>query len=194
VLDNVLDTTLALLAEHGYAFSVDDVARTADVHKTTIYRHWPTKAALIGGAVARLAQVEIDTTRSDDPIADLTRLALGVARTLRTGAAMGALRAVLAAAVDDPEIVPMARQFLTSRYRLAVDILRDASDRGVIRDDVDPTLIWEAIVNPLHLRSVLGTPADDDVARMLVSIVVDGARGRSANPQAHRTAATRSTR
>ncbi len=38
VLDQVLDATLSLLAEYGYAFSVDDVAEAADVHKTTIYR------------------------------------------------------------------------------------------------------------------------------------------------------------
>ncbi|MTA14196.1 MAG: TetR family transcriptional regulator [Actinobacteria bacterium] len=43
VLDRVLDTTLALHGEHGYASTVDDVADQADVRKTTIYRRWPRR-------------------------------------------------------------------------------------------------------------------------------------------------------
>lgn len=175
VLDHVLDTTLAFLAEHGYGFSVDDVARAAGVNKTTIYRRWPTKAALVGAAVARLAAIEVPDRRTDDPIADLTRLALDVARALRTGAGMGALRAVLAAAVDDPQIVPVARQFLTGRYQVAVDIIRAAVDAGALRDDIDPTIVWEAIVNPLHVRAILGAPASDRVCRQLVTLALAGA-------------------
>jgi AcrR family transcriptional regulator len=175
VLEQVLDATLALLAEHGYGFSVDDVAREANVHKTTIYRRWPTKAALVGAAVARLAALAVPADRSADPIADLTHLALGVARALRTGAGTGALRAVLAAAGDDPEIVPTARQFLTGRYQLAVDIINDGVAAGTFRDDNDPTVIWEAIVNPLHIRAILGTPASDHTTRQLVTLAVAGA-------------------
>jgi AcrR family transcriptional regulator len=175
VLDHLLDTTLAFLAEHGYAFSVDDVARAAGVNKTTIYRRWPTKAALVGAAAARLASIEVPGRRTDDPIADLTRLALDVARALRTGAGMGALRAVLAAAVDDPQVVPVARQFLTGRYQIAVDLIRAAVDAGALRDDIDPTIVWEAIVNPLHVRAILGTPASDHVCRQLVTLALAGA-------------------
>ncbi|MFN6118922.1 MAG: helix-turn-helix domain-containing protein [Actinomycetes bacterium] len=43
MLDRVLDTTLALHGEHGYASPVDDVADQADVRKTTIYRRWPRR-------------------------------------------------------------------------------------------------------------------------------------------------------
>ena len=175
VLDHVLDTTLAFLAEHGYAFSVDDVARAAGVHKTTIYRRWPTKAALVGAAAARLAAIEVPDRRTGDPITDLTRLALDVARALRTGAGAGALRAVLAAAGDDPQIVPVARRFLTGRYQVALAIIQAAIDGGRLCDDIDPTIVWEAIVNPLHMRALLGTPASDHVCRQLVHLALAGA-------------------
>lgn len=175
VLDHVLDTTLALLGEHGYAFNVDTVAEQAGVHKTTIYRRWPTKAALVAAAVGKLAAEEIPDRRSDDPIDDISQLALGVARALRTGAGSGAIRAVLAAAADDPELVATARQFLTGRYQVAIRLIQTAVDRGLLRDDVDPILVWEAIVNPLHLRAILGTPASDDTARRLVDLTLHGA-------------------
>jgi len=175
VLDRVLDTTLVLLAEHGYAFSVDDVAAQADVHKTTIYRRWPTKAALVAAAVGRLATIQIPVHHTDDPLADLRALALDVARALRTGAGSGAIRAVLAAAADDPELVPSARQFLMGRYQLAVDIIQRGMDEGTFRQDLDPTIVWEAIVNPLHIRAILGHPASDHTARQLVELALHGA-------------------
>jgi AcrR family transcriptional regulator len=175
VLDRVLDTTLELLAERAYSFSVDEVAERAGVHKTTIYRRWPTKAAIVAAAAGRLAATEVPATRTDDPVDDLTRLAVGVARVLRKPVGNGTLRAVLAAAADDPELVATARGFLTGRYRLAVDMVRDAIAAGRVRDNVDPTLVWEAIVNPLHVRALLGMPASDRTARALVAVVLDGA-------------------
>lgn len=175
VLDRVLDTTLGLLAEHGYAFTVDDVAEQAGVHKTTIYRRWPTKATLVGAAASRLASIEVPERRTDDPVADLTRLAVDVARALRTGAGSGAIRAVLAAAADDPELVPTARQFLIGRYQVATRILQYAIDRGDLRDDLEPSVVWEAIVNPLHMRAILGLPASDHTARQLVDLALHGA-------------------
>lgn len=172
VLDQVLDTTLEFLAEHGYVFSIDDIAEKAGVHKTTIYRRWPTKAALVAAAVSRLASIEIPARRTNEPLDDLTRLAVDVARVLRTGVGRGALQAVLAAAAQDPDLVPTARQFLSGRYEIAVAILQDAIDRGELRDDIDPTLAWEAIVNPLHMRAILGVPASDHTARQLVQLVL----------------------
>ena len=44
----VLDAAFAELDEHGYGgFSIDAVARRSGVHKTTIYRRWPTREALL---------------------------------------------------------------------------------------------------------------------------------------------------
>jgi AcrR family transcriptional regulator len=171
----VLDTTLELLAEGAYGFSVDDVARRAGVHKTTIYRRWPTKAAIVAAAAGRLAAAEVPVSRSGDPIADLTTLAVAVAGVLRTPAGSGSIRAVVAAAGDDPDLVTAAHDFLTGRYRLAIDIVRDAVAAGSVRDDVDPRLVWEAIVNPLHVRAILGAPASDRTARDLVALVLAGA-------------------
>ena len=174
MLDGILDATLGLLAERGYDFSVDDVAAAAGVHKTTIYRRWPTKAALVAGASAKLAEVAVPERRSDDAVADLTALAVDVARALRSDTGSGALRALLAAAADEPDLVPTARAYLTGRYEVAVARIRDAAAEGLLRDDCPPTLVWETMVNPLHMRALLGTPADDATAAALVRLVLDG--------------------
>ena len=49
----VLEAAAELLTEVGYdKMRVEDVAARAGVHKTTVYRRWPTKAALTADATA----------------------------------------------------------------------------------------------------------------------------------------------
>jgi AcrR family transcriptional regulator len=56
----VLRATLAVLAARSYAgFTVEAVAATARVAKSTIYRHWPTKLALIADALETLNEQPI---------------------------------------------------------------------------------------------------------------------------------------
>src|SRR5215475_13461579 len=48
VREAVLTAAFAELDEHGYAgFNIEAVARRSGVHKTTIYRRWPTREALL---------------------------------------------------------------------------------------------------------------------------------------------------
>lgn len=55
--DEILTVALAMLREQGYAaLTVDAVAERAGVAKTTVYRRWPSKGALIAAAIAPLAE------------------------------------------------------------------------------------------------------------------------------------------
>jgi len=176
VLDTILDATLGLIAERGYAFTIDEVAERSGVHKSTIYRKWATKASLVGVAVERLASIEVPIPDTGAPLDDLTTLALLVAKSLRAPTGAQAIRSVVAAASEDPVIVDVARQFLGGRYAAAVQLVERAMTDGELRSDIDPLLVWQAMVNPLHLRAILGQPADDITARRLVDLVLDGVR------------------
>lgn len=178
--DRVLDACLELLAQRGYRFRVDEVAARADVHKTTIYRRFPTKALLVAAAMGRLAGREVPFARSEDPLADLADLLVAVSRALQSDAGRNGLQAAAAASAEDGDLLPVARDFLTHRYGLATSIIEDAMAAGAIRTDLDPTLVWESMVNPLHLRSILGIPFDDDTARGLLALVLEGCRDRHA--------------
>jgi hypothetical protein len=47
---------------------------------------------------------------------------------------------------------------------------------GRIRPDLEPVLVCQAVVTPLHLNAVPGGPLDDDTARGLLDLVLTGAR------------------
>lgn len=176
VLDAVLDATAAAMAERGYGFAVDDVARSAGVHKTTVYRRYPTKPQLVSAAVERLAAREISAPASGDAAADLTDLAVQVARALGGPIGGQVLRAAVAAASEDPTLVGITREFLTGRYAMAVAIVEAGKRAGQLRADVDGDLLWRAIVNPLHLAAICDEPADELTARRLAALVLGGAR------------------
>jgi AcrR family transcriptional regulator len=55
VVRRVLDAAIVELARSGYAgFRMDEVVSMAGVNKTTIYRRWPSRAALIAALVSRM--------------------------------------------------------------------------------------------------------------------------------------------
>ncbi len=55
VVRRVLDAAVVELARSGYAaFRMDEVASMAAVNKTTIYRRWPSRAALVAALVDRM--------------------------------------------------------------------------------------------------------------------------------------------
>ena len=182
VVDAVLHATVALVAERGYGFSVDDVARRAHVHKTSIYRRYATRAALVSAAVEGLTSREISIALTSDPLADLSTLAVSVAALLASPAGARTLRAVVASASEDEEAVTTARRFLAGRFDLVVDIVARAVTLGQLRAGTDPVSLWGAIVNPLHVRVLLGYPVTEGAARDLVDLALEGARVKSAPP------------
>jgi AcrR family transcriptional regulator len=80
----VLATTYQLLTEAGISgLSVDEVARRSGVAKTTIYRHWPSRSALVLDACSKLgAKREAPDTGTLH--GDLTALTSDLAHRLKT--------------------------------------------------------------------------------------------------------------
>jgi AcrR family transcriptional regulator len=85
--ETILAAARALLDESGYAaFNVDVIAERTGIAKTTIYRRWPTKGALVAAA--------IDSTPATDPDALLRETEQLLSRL--AGADLEVLRAVIA--------------------------------------------------------------------------------------------------
>ncbi|MGF6884289.1 AcrR family transcriptional regulator [Nocardia sp. GAS34] len=99
--DQVLDTAAALFAARGDEVQMADVARAAGVGVGTIYRHFPTRRALIAAvAHRRFAEIMAYARRSSMPNPDvrqaLTDLFTHIAQVHERGRALsGAIESVL---------------------------------------------------------------------------------------------------
>ena len=152
------------------SLSIDDVARRAGVHKTTVYRRWPTKAELVADAALAHADDHVPLPDTGDLVTDLRFLARAVASNLEATAAT--TRALVAASLTTAEGSAGMHEFWTNRLAASTAIIDRAAARGDIPDDTDAVLAIEMLVGPLWLRFLLtGEPIDHVVADQLASRV-----------------------
>src|SRR5262245_35999677 len=104
------------LIEHGFdQLDLADVARRAEVGKTTIYRRWGTAAGLVTDLLKEMAEQSLPRTDTGSLIEDLRANARLVQRTL-VDTRQGALfRAVIVAATCDPRTAEALHHFYTVR-------------------------------------------------------------------------------
>ena len=139
--DAILRAAAEELTESGYAgLTMDRVARRAGTNKNTIYRRWPSRAAL---GIAAYRQLAVATAPSPDT-GDLRGDALELLRRTNrnwSSPTGGILRALLAGARDDPQLLAQIQEHSTDAGSAAwLAILARAVARG------------EAPADALHLR------------------------------------------
>ena len=77
----VLSATTEILAQRGYDdLSYEEVADRADVHRTTLYRWWPTKADLVLDAMLTRAGSVVQMRHTHDLEADVLAFLRAVVR------------------------------------------------------------------------------------------------------------------
>ncbi|MEU8693390.1 TetR/AcrR family transcriptional regulator [Streptomyces sp. NPDC048665] len=153
---------LALVGDVGYPkTTVEGIAARAGVGKQTIYRWWPSKAAVLLEAFLDLSmQAAQEAGQAPYVIPDTGDLAADLKTVLRiTVDQMADPRfEVPARALAAEGLVnePLGREFvaklLEPQLQLYVDRLRAAQATGAVRADVDPRIALELFVSPLAQR------------------------------------------
>jgi AcrR family transcriptional regulator len=173
----VLEATSELLLQVGYdRLTVDEVAARAGVHKTTVYRRWPTKPELITEAVRLHADENVPAPDTGSLLGDLQALATDVIATLSSEGGARRSRSIVAAAATSDELADGLHTFWAHRIAATTPVIERAITRGELPPDSDATLIIETLVGPIWLRLLLtGEPIDDDLASRLAALVSAGA-------------------
>jgi AcrR family transcriptional regulator len=108
----IIDATMCVLTELGYEqMSVEAVAARAEVAKTTIYRRYPSKAALVMAAVERRAAAIPPTVKSGDLRERLLVVVTWLAGEI-SGQQAGLLGALFSAMRTDPDLAAEMRLIL----------------------------------------------------------------------------------
>lgn len=170
----VLTTTFELLTKEGFSgVTVDAVSELSGVAKTTIYRHWPSRSALLIATCSQLdclpKMEETGTLRGD-----LMALATFIAVQLRTSPWAAALPSVIDAAERDPELAALISAMHDGRTALVSEILARSQKRGELTAKWDVAELSTDIYGPLFYRRWFSRePLTERFAKTVVEAAID---------------------
>ncbi|GAA2070605.1 TetR-like C-terminal domain-containing protein [Actinomadura alba] len=155
-----------ILAERGFAhLDLSDVARRADVGKTTVYRRWGSVTALVADLLMDMAEQSSPRARTGSLLGDLKANARLVQRTLTDPRQGPLFKAVIAAATCDARTAEALHHFYDIRIREWAPCVRQAVDRGELPEGTDAHEVIRAVSAPLYYRLLAsGDPLDEAAA------------------------------
>lgn len=166
-----------LLSEGGYgAVTIEAVALRSGVARTTLYRHWPTRQALVADAIKADAAepVQPDTGSVDE---DVRLILTGLAAGLNQSPWARYLPSVLDAAETDAELADAHRHGLKRRQAPLRAALARGVERGELPPSCDVDLLVSLLAGPLIFRRVVThEPIDAVLVTTLTKTVLSGAR------------------
>jgi AcrR family transcriptional regulator len=170
----ILSATFDLIAKGGVGrLSVEAVAERAGVGKTTIYRRWPSRAALIEAAVDAFARQEVPIPDTGDTRGDLVALLAAIIRAYTTTPAGQVLPDLLAETARSPELAQALDGFWTSRRKVMFAVLERGVTRGELPANIDYEVTNEALVGPIYYRLLVSRlPLEVKQAEMIVDTVL----------------------
>jgi AcrR family transcriptional regulator len=186
----IIEATLDLLAEEaGVAgVSIEAVAARAGVGKTTIYRRWPNKEALIVDALAAIKR-PIPEPAGRSVREDLLSLVRAIGAEQESKHARCVWN-VLGSAEKHPGLLEKYRQeVIQPRRDVFRRVLRRGIETGELRPDIDVEVALSLLIGAMTMRTRALAPLDaspEDVAEKAVDIVLRGAvprTGEGGNPR-----------
>jgi AcrR family transcriptional regulator len=148
----VLTATYELLTKAGLGgVTIDEVARRSGVAKTTIYRHWPSRSALLLDACSRLSgRPEPPDTGSLE--GDLAALAANLAHELRSAKWPTILPSIIDAAERDAEVAELHAKLQAGLSAPYAAVVERARARGEIGPGPAASEIAASVMGPLTYR------------------------------------------
>ncbi|HWE13201.1 MAG TPA: helix-turn-helix domain-containing protein [Solirubrobacteraceae bacterium] len=173
--ERILESARAVFAEYGADAQIDDVAREAGVGVGTVYRHFPTKEALLVELLREKFRMFALRAREaleqdGEPFAAVEDLLRGNAETMARDAA---IQQALAGAGE--HIWMQAETELQELLAITGELVARARRAGMIRQDLQATDIGMLMCG---LCSTMGSQAPGFDWRRHLELIIDMLRAR----------------
>lgn len=172
---SVLDAALAELAEKGYgAFTINGVAGRAGVARSTIYRLWDSRAALVADAIEMLNQQPPRRSLGEEaPRARITVLMHHLSDAMRESPVAACLPALVDGAERDPTLRRLHHHYNDRRRVALVTAIAAAVEAGEVRPGIEPELAAVALAGAVVYRRLMTSqPLRNDEVERLVETVL----------------------
>lgn len=174
---SVLLATGDLIERLSYpSVTIDAIARASGVSKSTIYRYWPSRQALILEAYTYKTNELTSVPDTGNAIEDLRTYLRKLAYCLNFAGAASTVSGLIVDAINDDEFAPLYRATLLEERRKSFSvILLKGQRRGQIRKDVDLGTAIDAIYGAVHHRLLVsGQGIDEPFIAALTDIALRG--------------------
>ena len=186
----ILDATLHLLAEGGYAhMSLDDIATAAHTTRATIYLRYPSKAVLATTALVRARTTFALPPPGGDLRQDLIAQLHHFQQSMNAPYSLPIIGTALAEARTTPELLATLREkVIASRRQMLRSILLEAQSRHELTPQIDIDLAVAQLLGSYYALAIAGDPIPLDWPERMVDQVLTGLLSQvpSENDQAQR--------
>lgn len=154
VARRVLDAALVELARSGYAaFRMEAIAAGAGVNKTTVYRRWPSRVALVAALVERMRMPLRANALPDTGLLETDLLAAFTRRFAIGRTVEGRAWARLLGERHHPEVAALIGAAVDARRDEWLTMVTRAIARGELPPDTDPQLLLDVVRAIVDARS-----------------------------------------
>ena len=178
----IVEATQELLVEQGYpALTIEGVAARAGVGKQTIYRWWPSRAALVLEAYLAGSDAVSPPPESGSTLDEVRALLDWLATVLAQPIGGRVLAGLVADLTHDPDLAGrFHRDVVPVRRRAMLGALERGRARGDVREDADLELAIDALHGAVFYRLLLsGEPLDAAFTEQTARQVLTGLAPRS---------------
>jgi AcrR family transcriptional regulator len=155
--------------------SIEAIAREAGVGKTTIYRWWSSKAAVIVDAFMASVEPEISFTETESALRALSEQ-IKLLITVFTGDYGRIVAEIIAEGQTDSEALKSFRdRFILPIREAAKAVIEKGIISGEFDSNINPELALDVLYGSIYYRLLVGhLPIDEDFAEHLPEMVLKG--------------------
>lgn len=170
----ILEAAEAVLTEAGHAgFSIEAVARRARAGKPTIYRWWPSKAALLLDVYQRQKRFAYPDTGSIEE--DIAAFLSALLTNWRDTASGSIFRSIIAEAQSDENAAKALAAYAADRRAQTGKMIERAKVRGQVAADTDPAMIADLVSSFAWSRLLTDRlDTDEKELRAVARIIAQG--------------------
>ena len=152
----ILDAVYELLQEKSVrALTMEEIAQRAGVGKPTLYKWWPSKAAIVIDMFeARIAPTVM--TPDDQGAEQAIRAQVKVLIRLLNGFFGKVTSEIIAEGQSDPDVLrEYSHRYLLHRRAFTAGMVAKAQESGEFKREIDPELLTDLIYGTIYYRLLL---------------------------------------
>lgn len=186
---------LEQLGENGYgALTIESVAHRAGVARSTIYRHWPDKLALIADAFETFHEHMVPDVATGTARQRVESLVRHVAEIVVDSLFSACIPALIEGAERDPRVREFHQRYSSERRQSLVQVIGEGVRTGAFSASVNPELAAQVLLGVIFYRRLMSSaPFDPGLTTELVDSVL-GMREGDENRSSRRDPETRPPR